>query len=144
MKINSLIRYHVEKLKNLSLYGAKEYLARNQFHCIGSGCEAVVYSRKGFDYVIKLHYSPFSNSGVDKGIPSDKHFANQIAYKVSYGNIIIQEKCDSVVRINIKKHGINFKKFRRWVEEKYKVSDIHTDNVGIRNGKFVVFDWTLA
>lgn len=142
MKINSLIRYHIEKLRNLYLDEAKEYLSNNGFKMIGSGCESVVYSKKGFEYVIKLNYCPFSNTGIHVDIPSDKHFAKYLTFTTSFGHLIIQEKCEVLKYRD--RNITNFKKFRKWVEAKYSVSDIHFENVGVINGRFLVIDYTLA
>jgi hypothetical protein len=144
MKLNSLIRYHINKLIKLDYYKAIDYLQNKGFNMIGSGCESVVFSRKGFDYVIKLQHSPFSQSGTDRDIPDDNHFASTKVFKGNGMNIIIQEKVEHTVNKHYSKYITRFRKFRSFVEKNFGVSDIHDENVGIIRGRMIVFDWTFG
>ena len=144
MKLNSLIRYHVNKLIKLDYHKANQYLVNKGFINIGSGCESIVYSRKGFDYVIKLQFSPFTQTGMDRDIPSDNHFAATEVFKGNNMNIIIQEKVEHTVCSQYDKYITRFRKFRSFVEKNFGVSDIHDENVGIIRGKMIVFDWNFA
>ena len=148
MKINSLIQFHINKLLALSsLCKAQEYLMNNGFIRIGCGCESVVYSKVGFEYVIKIQFSAFTHSGSKKDIPSSKHFTNQVVYKGEVFNVIVQEKIEKVYGdmkgTRDKPIHKRFKKFVEFVEKNFGVSDIHVDNVGLNKGRFVVFDWTI-
>jgi hypothetical protein len=135
----------VRKLQELSLHNAQQYLIKNNFTKIGSGCESVVFSKKGFDYVIKLQYDAFTYSGTKKEIPCEKHFTKQLVFNHSTDtiSIIIQEKVDQVV-VNTRNWRSNkrFHKFVEFVERRFYVGDTHEGNIGIKNGKFLVFDWT--
>lgn len=137
--------FHVRKLMKLSFYNSKEYLIKNGFDKIGSGCESVVYSKKGFEYVIKLQHDAFTYSGTKEEIPCSKHFADQLVFDSANDmiRIVIQEKVDKVV-VNTPnwKSDKNFHKFVAFVEKKFRIGDAHEGNIGIKNGRFIVFDWT--
>lgn len=138
--------FHVRKLMKLSFNDSKEYLIKNGFTNIGSGCESVVYSKKGFEYVIKLQHDAFNCSGTKEEIPCSKHFADQLVFDHFTNDmikIVIQEKVDKVVgNISNWNRNKNFHKFVAFVEKKFRIGDTHEGNIGIKNGKFLVFDWT--
>jgi len=141
MKLNSLILFHVRNIKNLHYTDARNYLLNKGFNQIGSGCESVVYSRKGFDYVIKLQSNAFSESGMHSDIPDSVHFIPTKVIKTSRFNIIIQQKVEHTVGTYYKKYQRRYQKFRNFMEKKFNCSDIHDHNIGIVRGRMVVFDW---
>ena len=147
MKFNSILLFHIRKLSKLSYYNAEKYLIKNDFIKIGSGCESVVYSKRGFDYVIKLQFSPFGNSGSKSDIPHPKHFANQQVFEGDDYNLIIQEKVNKLPK-NVHSHNHpmqkKFSKFVAFLENTFHVGDTHAGNIGYKNGKFVIFDWTTG
>lgn len=143
MKMNSLIQYHIKNISSMTRYDAMHYLSEKRFDQIGSGCESVVYSRKGCEYVIKLCHDPFYNSGNTMDIPDLKHFANRIVIKTEHFSIVVQEKVNEMVSANYCRYSNRFKVFSRWVRSKYKVRDIHDNNVGLVRGRFVVIDWNM-
>ena len=145
MKFNSILLFHIRKLRNLSFYNAEKYLIKNDFIKIGCGCESVVYSKRGFDYVIKLQFSPFGNSGSKEDIPHPKHFANQQVFEGHGYNLIIQEKVDKLPKgVHTCKHPLEkrYNKFVAFLENTFRVGDTHSGNIGYKNGKFIIFDWT--
>jgi RIO-like serine/threonine protein kinase len=144
MKLNSLVIYHVNKLSTLEFEDARDYLISVGFNQIGSGCESVVYSRKGFDYVIKLHYSPFTFSGMKRDIPSEKHFVPTVVFRRNDFNIVIQKKVEHTVCAKYEKFAKRYKEFVKRMEKTYQVSDIHDENVGVIKGRFWIFDWNTA
>lgn len=153
MKINSLILFHIRKLVNLSYYPAIEYMIANHFTQIGSGCESVVFTKKGFDYVIKLQHSPFFNTNSSTEVPCTKHFANQKAFAWEKGGgsackIIVQEKVDqvfgSIPYLDRKPMIKKFSAFTKFLKDKFEVRDTHDGNIGLIKGRFVVFDWTVG
>lgn len=141
MQLNSLVMYHVKKLIELDHDEAKNYLCDNGFTRIGSGMESVVYSRKGFEYVIKIQYDPFNNSGMHHNVPNEKHFVPTLVFKgKGKVNIIVQTKCD---KGRVDYFDQNYQKFHRFVRDKFKISDIHEGNVGTIKGRMYVFDWNV-
>jgi hypothetical protein len=140
MELNSIILYHIRKIKDLDYRSARNYLNK-RFSVIGSGQESVVFSRKGFDYVIKLQHNPFNNSGTKVDIPDSVHFIPTKVIECRSFNIIIQKKVDHTVCGKYYTYQKRFEKFRLFMEKKFSVSDIHDENVGIVNGRMVVFDW---
>ena len=151
MKLNSLILYHVKNLLKISNDSnspntirniSKNYLLSKGFDKIGSGCESVVYSKEGFDYVIKIVYDPFTYSGNKKPLDSI-HFARTRSFTTNSIIITIQEKVDKVVGFgcvaNLRKR---YDKFYKFMEKKYDISDVHEENVGLIKGRMVVFDYT--
>ena len=144
MKLNSLILFHVRNIKNLSYTDARNYLLNKGFKQIGSGCESVVYSRKGFDYVIKLQSDAFSDSAMHSDIPDSVHFVPTKVIEAKEFNIIIQEKVEHTVGTYYRKYSKRYSKFRKFMEEKFKCTDIHDENIGILKGRMVVFDWNYS
>lgn len=145
MKLNSAMLYIIDGLKQCDNWAsAKKYLVSKKFICIGAGCESIVFSRPGFEYVIKIQYSPFRSSGTFSEIPSVKHFLEFYLERGEDFNIIIQPKIQKLDFDNYGESLRKFRKFSSWVENKFKVSDVHGGNVGSYRGKMMVFDWTVA
>jgi hypothetical protein len=142
MKLNSLVMYHVKKILGMSKDDAKNYLTDNGFSRIGHGEESIVYSRKGFEYVIKIQYEAFHNSGTNADeVPSDKHFVPTMVFRGDKFNIIVQKKCDDR---RVDYFDKRYQKFQRFVRDKFSVSDIHEKNVGLIKGRMYVFDWNYC
>lgn len=146
MKLNTLVMYHVRKLMALNSYRkAYDYLTNAGFDEIGSGCESKVYSRKGFEYVIKIkiQFNPFECSAIhDEDVPNEKHFASMAIFKSQAFNVIVQQKCETTVDKMWRKFDIRkFNKYSEKMEQKYKVQDVHAGNVGIIKGRFIIIDW---
>ena len=153
MKFNPLILYHI---KNLSKFGndpyldkreacnkCQDYLVLKGFKRVGSGCESVVYSKKGFEYVIKIVYDPFEHSGSKEPLNAF-HFANSKSFKTRTIHIVIQEKVMPLDDWNNKPFpNAKIKAFRKFMVKKYGVGDLHSGNIGIIKGRLVVFDYTL-
>lgn len=124
---------------------AYKYLKSKGFDKIGRGCESDVYSRKGYEYVIKIQRS----YGGLKKVPCDKHFANLKFFKGEHGfNVMVQEKCEgfkideyptgSVPETKVYK---KWKKFSKFLQNKFDVSDTQDFNMGLKNGRLVSIDW---
>lgn len=147
---------------------AMVYLRANGFRKIGCGCESVVFSSDGADYVIKVtdNDSVFSTSGT-----KDEHihmhdrgdFADTKVFRVHDKFFVtIQEKMDETVHSRIKrlnfmmKHGtIGIKRGNAMIttlarrcsrlvnklEGRHNIGDLHRDNVGIVGNSLKVIDW---
>ena len=147
MKLNSVTTFIVNKIIGMSYEDATEYLESMGFSIIGRGCESVVYSKKGFEYVIKLQ-----TWQKPKSVPCDKHFANQVMFDGGANgnyefNVIVQEKCVSIKPAGFKEATSPLykrcEKFKKFLENKFNVWDIHDFNMGIRNGRLVSIDWNM-
>jgi hypothetical protein len=147
MKIPTIIRYYIKRIESLSLNEAKTTLIELGFHKIGSGCESVVYSRKGFEWVIKLTYSPHAANSIDtiRKNPSDKHFAFGESFPTTHDEffIVIQKKVTPLkFEWTDKKASKRFDKWIKMIEKKFpNISDLIKDNVGTVNGRMVCLDW---
>jgi hypothetical protein len=141
--IPTIIRYYIKRIESLSLDNAMDTLLKLGFNLIGSGCESYVYSRKGFEWVIKLTYDPHCGNSINtiKKNPSDKHFAIGESFPTTHGEffIVVQRKLDP------NKYNWDHKKFKKWVKMLGKkfpfITDIITDNAGMVNGRLVCIDW---
>jgi RIO-like serine/threonine protein kinase len=124
----------------MSCEDAKEYLESMGFSIIGKGRESVVYSKKGFEYVIKLQTWQKT-----KRVLCDKHFANQVTFNSDSFNVIVQEKCEKFELpypyIETSKPYKKWQKFKLFIEKKFDVGDLYDFNMGLRNGKLVSIDW---
>jgi RIO-like serine/threonine protein kinase len=148
MKLNSVTMFLVNKLLQMTdIEKAYEYLESKGFNVIGRGCESTVYSRKGYEYVIKIQRS----YNEIKEVPCDKHFANLQYFKGNHEfNVMIQEKCEKFkvdlwpfetserMETKIYKKYVKFVKF---LHNKFDVCDTHDFNMGLKNGKLVSIDW---
>jgi hypothetical protein len=148
MKLNSVLTYLVGKLTMLdTTYQAERYLLNNGFSLIGRGCECGVFSRKGFEYVIKVMFDSHYNTDGKHllKIPSEKHFVDTLL--VDHGNfpIVIQRKvvsCEGIIRYKTPE-WYRMEKFRKFVEKKWtNINDLGDYNIGIDRGQFKVFDWS--
>lgn len=141
MNINSAMLYVIDRIQNLTFRNAMNWMVEHNFTRCGSGCESVVYTRDGFDYVIKIQYSAFTLSGVKVDNPSPKHFMEtEVVYCEDF-NIIIQKKVtplDDLMHIP----WTAFEKFKDFILRKFpNVTDVHCGNCGLLNGRMVVIDW---
>lgn len=141
--IPTIIRYYVKRIESLSLDSAASTLIKLGFDLIGSGCESYVYSRKGFEWVIKLTHDPHSGNSVDTITrnPSDKHFAIGESFVTTHGDFFIQVQR----KLAPNKYNWDDKKFKKWVnmiEKKFPfISDLIKENAGMVNGRLVCIDW---
>lgn len=146
MKLNSVTRFLVNKLIKMdNKEDAYEYLESMGFDRIGMGSESTVYSRKGYDYVIKIQ-----RYGGIKRVPCNTHFANQESFEGKNFNVIVQEKCEKFV-VDKWPHNSNdnietvtykrWKKFSKFLSDNFKVYDNHDFNMGIKKGRLVSIDW---
>jgi hypothetical protein len=141
--IPTIIRYYVKRIESLSLRNAKVALIKLGFDQIGYGCESYVFSRKGFEWVIKLTYDPHNGNSINtiKKNPSDKHFAIGESFDTTHGDffIVVQKK------LAPNKYEWNDEKFKKWVkmiERKFPtISDLIKENAGMINGRLVCIDW---
>lgn len=146
MKLNSVTRFLVEKILKMSEDNAYEYLKNRGFDLIGKGSESYVYSRKGFEYVIKIQHN-YGGYVKVKHVPCDKHFANQEYFHGKEFNVIIQEKCERFTIGDRWDHTYNHTLFNRWrrfskfLQDKFNVGDTHDFNMGTKNGRLVSIDW---
>lgn len=145
MKLNSVLKYLISKLSMMeSCDEAGKFLTKNHFVRIGSGCESIVYSRDGFDYVIKLVFDSHFDSGGDhiQSMPSEKHFAESFLVKGFYIPIIIQKKLTPLE--DMKKYPLRMGHFRRFISKNWpNISDIASYNIGMdQHGKMYVYDWS--
>jgi hypothetical protein len=143
----SVVMFHINKIYdlNLTLTQAKNYLVNNGFYQIGSGCESVVYSRKGFEFVIKLTYSPHSGNSVDniRNIPSLKHFVPGWSFDGENFFIVVQKKVKENPHTWNSNTYKRYKNFVKMLKKKFPtVDDVCAFNCGIENGVIKCFDWT--
>ena len=102
------IRPYVESIEQSGFKGSKvmlvydvpqetiDYLKSKGFTKIGSGCESVVYSKEGFEYVIKIVYDAFTYSG--NKTPFDSiHFAKSKSFPTNSILLTVQEKVDEAL-----------------------------------------------
>jgi hypothetical protein len=142
IKPPSVVMFHVNKIYDLNLNQAKTYLRKNGFYQIGSGCESVVFSRDGFEYVIKLTYCPHRGNSVDniRNIPSPKHFVPGWSFEGDSFFIVVQRKIKESPYHWGHKRYTNFLKM---IKKKFPtVSDVCEFNCGLDNGTMKCFDWT--
>lgn len=145
MKLNSVTRFLVEKLlKMTDTDDVYKFLESRGFDIIGKGSESTVYSRKGYEYVIKIQRN-YCYVKV-KYVPCDKHFANQEYFHGKGFNVIVQEKCEkfSAGEWPFDNSNILYKrwmKFAKFLNDKFNVYDTHAFNMGIKNGRLVSIDW---
>lgn len=141
--IPTIIRYYIKRIESLELYDARTTLVKLGFDQIGSGSESYVYSRKGFEWVIKLTHDPHRGNSPDtiKNNPSDKHFAIGESFPTTHGDFFIQVQ----KKLAPNKYHWNHLKFKKWVkmmEKKFPfVSDLICENAGMTNGRLVCIDW---
>lgn len=141
--IPTIIRYYVKRIESLNLNSAKNTLSKLGFDLIGHGCESYVYSRKGFEWVIKLTHNPHSGNSINtiKRNPSDKHFAIGESFDTTHGCFFIQVQ----KKLAPNKYEWNDKKFKKWVkmiEKKFPfIDDLIKENAGMVNGRLVCIDW---
>lgn len=144
--IPTIVKYIVNRIyfsNSVDSYGYDEFLRKVlKFDRIGAGCEANVYSRNGFEYVIKIVYDPHAgnNSSSHGKSPNPKHFVEGYTFELPNDNyIVVQKKV-------ITKKGLwrdkKYNKFRKFLGKKFpNISDVIGDNCGYLNGRLVCFDW---
>lgn len=151
MKLPSLVMYHVRKIVSMSTYEARDYLKKAGFKQIGCGCESVVFSREGFDYVIKIQFSPFYNSPTNKDnhdesktiVPNEHAFVKTWVFQ-GINPIIVQEKVEHTIEDKWNDYAGKFRKYVKKARALYNIQDLHEGNVGVIRGRLVIFDWCLS
>lgn len=141
MKLPTIIHYHIDKIKNLDYTNAKRYMAKHFTH-IGDGAESECYSRKGFDYVIKLYISYHEDGRKDTN-PNETYFLSHVHLQFENFAVIVQHKIESyggLRKIPDKLHE-RVRKFQQLVIQKFPQFDLHNGNIGIFRGRLFYYDW---
>lgn len=144
--LNSATQYYVSKLAvTHTAQEARDKLTNWGFVLIGSGSESDVYSRTGFDYVIKVMRKSHYGLGAEviRNLPCEKHFAKSFVYDTNgLHKIIIQEKLERVSLPIANAKINNLDDFFTMIGRKFpKVEDIAYYNVGKRrDGRYQVID----
>ena len=128
----------VEKFK-LNPDGFVNWLCyRLGFKQIGQGGFSTVYSKDGFDYVVKVGGGMYS-------IPKGEHYLLPTYVVNSDGGLMIQPKCDEVYTGDF---SAECPTHAYWIDIQKSLSkkckgwrDTHCGNVGIYKGKPVIIDW---
>lgn len=139
MKLNSVTTFLVNKIITMDIKESYDYLKSIGYEVIGCGAESTVFSRKGYEYVIKIQ-----RSRSIKHVLSDIHFANQKTFEGENFNVIVQEKCEKFVaewNIPDTPEYKRWDKFQKFLYNKFNVIDRHDFNMGLKNGRLVSIDW---
>ena len=140
-RLPSVAMFHVRKMQNMDYNTARQYLRNNNFYLLGEGCEAYVYTRSGFEYVIKVLHDPHPGNPIveEKEIPSLKHFIPAYGFEAVDYHIVVQKK------IKPSPYNWTSKKYNRFsamLSKKFpRVSDTLDFNCGLENGTLKCFDW---
>ena len=123
---------------------AQKLLEKLSFEVIGSGMESYVYSRKGFEYVIKIQYdshynNPLSQVQVTKNNPL---FAESFAVLLNGFPVDIKKKLQPLTGKDINKKVRSF--IRKFKKQFPCDNDISIDNVGMSNGSIKAYDWAFT
>lgn len=138
---------------------AGEYLKSMGFERLGCGCEAIAFARPGSDYVIKVVYSAFEESGLHQKysyLMGKKEFAKTKVFRHPHKRkdhhmVVIQERVKNTIWDYVwstkPKSKYYHNKYQRMVDEvrdKFGVRDTHDENVGVgEGGRVIIFDWVV-
>jgi len=150
-KLNCVFKWILKNLSNAADMGeAQSFLKRAHFVKIGSGCEANVFSRKGFDYVIKIVHRPHYQNSISliQDTPPLSHFVESFLVDTIGGfRVILQKKID----IEPKKGRDGWAmltRFEACLRKNSKcvpfLSDVIYDNMGFDKNKPVLLDWAAV